>query len=163
MCKSRHSYQIFLILSLIITAACSQADDSEQSRRAQSRDEQTGSSSTASSSSSEDPSASYQPTSEEEGQQGLHTYQVEGSVNTPSEGTVGGEAGAINNFDENGVWFEYLGYVPQTYFDRVSENTYQAELEDGSQQTVRYFEGGFQWITSDYNGYPRDWMQTLAD
>lgn len=152
-----------LIIFLVFLAACSQAADSPDSQAPQSEVEEASSSSAASDPSSDEDSSSYQATSEEEAQQGLHIYQVEGTVNTPSEGTVGGEAGAINNFDEDGVRFEYLGYVPETYFDRVSENTYQAVVEDGSQQTIRYFDGGFQWTTSDYNGQPRDWTQYLAD
>lgn len=161
--KTHLIYLSILIIFLLILPACSPAADSLESQPAQSEAEEASSSSGASDPSQDGDSSSYQATPEEEGQQGLHIYQVEGTANTPSEGTVGGEAGAIHNFDENGVWFEYLGYVPQTYFERVSENTYQAVLEDGSQQTVRYFEGGFQWITSDYNGYPRDWTQLLAD
>ena len=161
--KTRLIYLPILIILLLVLPACSPSTDSMESQAVQSEVEEASSSSGASEASSDEDSSSYQATPEEEGQRGLHIYQVEGTVNTPSEGTVGGEAGAINNFDENGVWFEYLGYVPQTYFDRVSENTYQALLEDGSQQTVRYFEGGFQWITSDYNGSPRDWTQLLAD
>ena len=162
----KKTYFIFLpilIILLLILPACSPSPDTMESQAVQPGAEETSSSTAASNPSSDEDSSNYQVTPEEEGQQGLHIYQVEGTANTASEGTVGGEAGAINNFDENGVWFEYLGYVPQTYFERVSENTYQAALEDGSQQTVRYFEGGFQWITSDYNGYPRDWTQRLAD
>jgi len=161
--KTLRIFLPILIILLVFLPACSQSADSLESQAVQSGAGDASSSSTASDPSPDEDSSSYQATPEEEGQQGLHIYQVEGTANTPSENTVGGEAGAINNFDENGVWFEYLGYVPQTYFERVSENTYQAVLADGSQQTVRYFEGGFQWITSDYNGYPRDWTQRLAD
>ena len=156
--KKPLNYLPILIILLLVLPACSPSVDVLESQA-----EDTSSSSAASDPSSDEDSSSYLATPEEEGQQGLHIYQVEGTLNTPSEGTVGGEAGAINNFDENGVWFEYLGYVPQTYFDRVSENTYQAVLEDGYQQIVRYFEDGFQWITSDYDGSPRNWTQLLAD
>ena len=161
--KTQLIYLSILIILLLVLPACSSSADSRESQTVRFRAEESSSSSAASESSSDEDASSYQATPEEEAQQGTHIYQVEGTLNTPSEGTVGGEAGAINNFDENGVWFEYLGYVPQTYFDRISKNTYQAVLEDGSQQTVRYFEGGFQWTTSDYNGSPRDWTQRLAD
>jgi hypothetical protein len=161
--KTPRIYLPILIMLLLILSACGPSADTMESQAVQSGAEEASSSSAASDPSADEDASSYQATPEEEGQQGLHVYQVEGTPNTPSEDTVGGEAVAVHNFDENGVWFEYLGYVPQTYFDRVSENTYQAVLEDGSQQTVRYFEGGFQWITSDWNGYPRDFTQRLAD
>lgn len=171
MTKTIRTFLTLINILLLFLTACSQsagpfsAADQNQSQPAQNSEEPGESSSADANSGStaeEDPS-SYQPTAEEQGQIDLHIYQVEGTLGTTSEDTTGGEAGAIHNFDQNGVWFEFLGFVPRTYFTRTAENFYQADLEDGSQQSLRYFVGGFQWTTSDYLGYARDWTMKLAD
>ena len=157
-------YQYIIVIaavSLLAAAACSQStpDASQGVLRENQALEGAGSDD----SSPGQDQADYPLTPLEESQQGVHIYQVEGTANTSSENRVGGDATVSNRFEENGVWFECFGYLPETFFERVSENTFQATVEDGSAHSLRYDQGGFQWIGTNSDGSPKDWTFTLSD
>lgn len=85
--------------------------------------------------------------------QGLHAYRIEGTTNTTSEGLINGDCQARHYFmDNDGVRYWYIGSAPEAYYKRISENHYELILENGTKQSLRYFEEGFQWTSINSMG-----------
>ena len=95
--------------------------------------------------------------------QGQHAYRIEGTTNTLSEGTITDNCQASHFFDKNGVSYHFLGSAPEAYFERISENYYQLNSEDGFKQTLRYFENGYQWTSINSMGGENDWTFWLEE
>jgi len=107
-------------------------------------------------------SPSYQPTLAESQHQGLHAYRIEGTTNQTSQGTVSGSCQASHFFDQNGVRYHFIDSAPEAVYQRVSDNYYELVSAD-SKQSLRYFEGGFDWHSSNAMGGEMDLTFWLED
>ncbi len=100
---------------------------------------------------------------EESIHQGLHTYRIEGTTNTTSEGQITGNCQSSHWFDNNGVNYHYLGSAPEAYYKRISENYYELILDNGTKQSLRYFDKGYQWTSINSMGGGMDWTFWLDE
>jgi len=98
-------------------------------------------------------SSSYELTPTEKQIQGIHTYQIEGYNNFAGDNEWVTSGQANNKFDKAGVMYTYLdsGSAAELY-ERTSQNNYQQETDNGTIQTLRYWEDGFEWESTNPGG-----------